>query len=197
MPYMIPEILKPWVAKDPNQRTHVSTPCFIDPDAIEDLAFYHPGFAGSLEQAMAHVADEDANGVFARFGTLSENWHEKFVAVAMKLKLRPAVSNGRAILIDTAIAKVNTPDMHGWKVIEWKVVKGYNENLDRVHQDFILWTKDGVDRPVLSMFSWLPYEDLEQPADLAAPAGLQVRRGTPALRRAIASARSLNVQVAF
>jgi len=163
----IPDILKPWVAKPGQHTTGVTNPVVIDHTAIEDLAFYHPGFDSSTPHRFRHVADSDDEGPFARCDdAFSNNWHEKMQEVMMKLKLRPQVEFGHPCLIDSAIAKQTTRAMHGWRVVKWKVVKSRDLNMAVVHQDFITWqdtSSGGSDRLVESMFTWRPYED-EPPA---------------------------------
>ena len=160
----IPPILKGWVAEPGQQPTEVMNPIFIDHTAIEDLAFYHPGFDSSTAHKFRHVADADGEGPFARADeAFSNNWHEKMQEVMAKLKLRPQVDHGFPCLIDSAIAKENTRPMHGWRVVHWKTVKARDLTMLVVHQDFITW-QDANGRLVQSMFSWRPYLALsEQP----------------------------------
>jgi hypothetical protein len=156
-----PEILKGWVAEEGQEPTEVINPCVIDHTAIEDLAFYHPGFDSSTLHRFRHVAAQDEEGPFVRADeSFSYNWHEKMQEVMEKLKLRPSLEAGRPCLIDRAIANVATREMHGWRVVGWKVVKARDLNMQVVHQDFISW-RDGSDRLVTSMFTWRPYRALE------------------------------------
>lgn len=154
----IPKELQDWVAHEGQDPALVVQPCYIPPTAVEDLAFYHPGFGGgTTTQAMRHVfGGRDDNGqAFARVDSLSFNWHEKMVHVMRALRLYPREEHGRPVLIDDKIA-ASSPEMHGWKVTHWKVVKGRDTHLEVVHQDFITWEKPGEDN-VVSIFSWLPY----------------------------------------
>jgi hypothetical protein len=158
----IPAILKGWVAEPGQHTTGVTDPVVIDHTAIEDLAFYHPGFDSSTPHRFRHVADSDDEGPFARCDdAFSHNWHEKMQEVMAKLKLRPQVEFGHPCLIDSAIAKVPTRLMHGWRVVHWKVVKSRDLKMQVVHQDFIRW-QDASGRLVESMFTWRPYAALEE-----------------------------------
>ena len=150
----IPEILEPWVA-DPkiHAPTTVVPPCFIDFRAIDDLALYHPGFGVPL--TFLHVAAQDADGPYARADALSNDWHEEMATVVRALKLRPAFVSKHAVLVDEAIGLIDTPDMHGWKVVRWTVVKSLDACGVPVHQDLIDWQGKGL--LVQSMFSWRPY----------------------------------------
>lgn len=162
----IPQILKGWVAEGDQQPTEVINPVFIEHTAIEDLAFYHPGFDSSTPHRFRHVADGDDEGPYVRADEqFSHNWHEKMQEVMEKLKLRPKEENGHAYLEDTKIATVATRDMHGWRVVRWKVVKSRDLNMQVVHQDFITW-QDAGGRLVESMFTWRPYVAL---ADVQGP----------------------------
>ncbi|WP_129775863.1 hypothetical protein [Peristeroidobacter soli] len=153
----IPPELVEWVASEAQQPTLVVHPSFIPPSAVDDLAFYHPGFGGGLTHALRHVLGRDDNNrYFARADSLSGNWHEKMADVMQRLRLYPTVEKGRAVLIDDQIGNQPTGEMHGWKVVHWKVAKGRDSNLDVVHQDFITWAKAGEEN-VVSLFSWRPY----------------------------------------
>jgi hypothetical protein len=153
----IPAELVEWVAQEGQEPTSVVHPSYIPPSAVDELAFYHPGFGGGLTHALRHVLGRDDNGrYFARADSLSGNWHEKMADVMLRLRLYPAVENGRAVLIDAEIGNQATGEMHGWKVVHWKVAKGRDTNLEVVHQDFITWTKPGQE-DVISLFSWRPY----------------------------------------
>ena len=159
----IPDILKEWVAAPGQHTTGVTDPVVIDHTAIEDLAFYHPGFDSSTTHRFRHVADSDSEGPFARCDdAFSHNWHEKMQEVMKKLKLRPQVEFGHACLIDTAIAKVQTRPMHRWRVVHWKVVKSRDLSMQVVHQDFIRWQHTDDGRLVESMFTWRPYAALDE-----------------------------------
>ncbi len=153
----IPEELVEWVAREGQEPTLVVHPCFIPPSAVEELAFYHPGFGGGMTYALRHVLGRDnSDRYFARADSLSGNWHEKMADVMQRLRLYPVVEKGRPVLIDAEIGNQPTGEMHGWKVVHWKVAKGRDSNLDVVHQDFITWAKPGEDN-VVSLFSWRPY----------------------------------------
>lgn len=79
------------------------------------------------------------------------------------LVLYPTTVDGYPVLVDEAIAKVETPLMHGWKVVHWRVVENRNTRMQLVHQDVVRWKK--ADREVESFFSWRPYlasNDLER-----------------------------------
>lgn len=153
----IPPEMVEWVAHEGQEPTLVVNPCYIPPSAVDELAFYHPGFGGGLTHALRHVLGHDDNGrFFARADSLSGNWHEKMADVMQRLRLYPALENGRAVLIDDQIGNQPTGEMHGWKVVHWKVAKGRDTNLEVVHQDFITWTKPG-EEDVISLFSWRPY----------------------------------------
>lgn len=153
----IPEELQDWVAHEGQEPAVVVNPCYIPHTAVEDLAFYHPGFGGTTPQAMRHVYGglDDNQRPYARVDSLSYNWHEKMVQVMRALRLFPDQEQGRSVLIDDQIG-AHSPEMHGWRVTHWKVVKGRDSNMEVVHQDFITWEKPGEDN-VVSIFSWLPY----------------------------------------
>lgn len=152
----IPPELVEWVAQEGQEPTLVVNPCYIPPSAVDDLAFYHPGFGGA-SHALRHVLGRDENDrYFARADSLSGNWHEKMFDVMQRLRLYPTVEDGRPVLIDEQIGNQPTGEMHGWKVVHWKVAKGRDTNLEVVHQDFITWAKPGEDN-VISLFSWRPY----------------------------------------
>jgi hypothetical protein len=152
----IPPELVEWVAQEGQEPTLVVNPCYIPPSAVDDLAFYHPGFGGTTH-ALRHVLGCDENNkYFARADSLSGNWHEKMFDVMQRLRLYPTVENGRPVLIDAQIGNQPTGEMHGWRVVHWKVDKGRDSNLEVVHQDFITWAKPGEDN-VISLFSWRPY----------------------------------------
>lgn len=153
----IPAELIDWVAHEGQEPTVVVNPCFIPPSAVEELAFYHPGFGNNTEQALRLVLGRDDNDkYFARADSLSGNWHEKMADVMLRLRLYPALENGRPVLIDDQIGNQPTGEMHGWKVVHWKVDRGRDSNLNVVHQDFITWAKPGAQN-VVSLFSWRPY----------------------------------------
>lgn len=153
----IPTELVDWVAHEGQEPTFVVNPIYIPPSAVEDLAFYHPGFGGGTPHALRHVLGRDDNNkYFARADSLSYNWHEKMAEVMHRLRLYPTVENGRPVLIDDQIGNQPTGPMHGWKVVHWKVEKGRDSNMEVVHQDFITWAKPGEDN-VISLFSWRPY----------------------------------------
>jgi len=156
-----PELLKGWVAEEGQLPTIVINPSYIDHTAVEDLAFYHPGFDSSTPHSFMHVPSADGTHVVADAGSFSYNWEPKMEAVMRALKLFPTTVNGRAVLIDEAIRNVKTPLMHGWRVTHWMVVKNRDTNLQVIHQDFIRW-QDASDNVVLSMFSWRPYRALSQ-----------------------------------
>ncbi|WP_153067076.1 hypothetical protein [Steroidobacter cummioxidans] len=152
----IPPELVDWVAHEAHEPTAVVHPSFIPPSAVDELAFYHPGF-GNTPHLLRHVLGRDENNrFFARADSLSANWHEKMADVMQRLRLYPAMEQGRAVLIDDQIGNQPTGEMHGWKVVHWKVAKGRDSNLEVVHQDFITWAKPGED-DVVSLFSWRPY----------------------------------------
>lgn len=152
----IPEELVDWVAHEAHEPTSVVNPCYIPPSAVEELAFYHPGF-GSQPHTLRHVLGWDSsNKPFARSDSLSANWHEKMADVMQRLRLYPAMENGRPVLIDDQIGNHPTGEMHGWKVVHWKVDKGRDSSMNVVHQDFITWAKQGEEN-VISLFSWRPY----------------------------------------
>jgi hypothetical protein len=110
-----------------------------------------------MPHTLRHVLGWDSdNKCYARADSLSSNWHEKMADVMQRLRLYPAVEQGRPVLIDDQIGNQPTGEMHGWKVVHWKVAKGRDTNLDVVHQDFITWAKAGEDN-VISLFSWRPY----------------------------------------
>ncbi len=93
----IPQELVDWVAHEGQEPTLVVNPCFIPPSAVDELAFYHPGFGGGLTHALRHVLGRDDNNrYFARADSLSGNWHEKMADVMQRLRLYPAVEEGRA-----------------------------------------------------------------------------------------------------
>ena len=71
------------------------------------------------------------------------------------LVLYPTTIDGYPVLVDEAIANVETPLMHGWKVVHWKVVENRDTKMQLVHQDLVRWKKG--DKEVESMFSWRPY----------------------------------------
>lgn len=153
----IPPELVEWVADEGQEPTLVVNPSFIPPSAVEELAFYHPGFGGGMTHALRHVLGRDDNNrFFARADSLSGNWHEKMADVMLRLRLYPTVEKGRPVLIDDQIGNQPTGEMHGWRVVHWKVAKGRDTNMDVVHQDFITWAKSGEDN-VVSLFSWRPY----------------------------------------
>lgn len=152
----IPAELVDWVAHEGQQPTVVVNPCYIPPAAVDELAFYHPGFGATPHALRLVLGQDDDNNHFARVDSLSANWHEKMVDVVQRLRLYPTVENGRPVLIDAQIGTQPTDEMHGWKVIHWKVDKGLDTNLAVVHQDFITWAKPGEDN-VISLFSWRPY----------------------------------------
>jgi len=156
----IPEILRRWVALDGQKPTNIIDPCYIEDTAVEDLAFYHPGFDTSTPHSFLHVAAFDKAGkpyVRCDESSFSYNWERKMESVMRALMLYPTTTtNGHPMLIDERIASVNTPLMHGWKVVHWKVVENRNTRMQRVHQDVVRWKK--ANREVESIFSWLPYE---------------------------------------
>jgi hypothetical protein len=163
-----PEILKGWVAEEGQLPTDVVNPCSIDHTAVEDLVFYHPGFDSSTPHSFMHVAadDNDGRGPYVRAdpGAFSYNWERKMETVMCALKLFPTTIDGHPALIDEAIRNVDTPRMHGWKVIHWIVVKNRDTSMQLVHQDWIRW-QDASGKVVESMFSWRPYRALQvQPA---------------------------------
>lgn len=152
----IPAELIEWVAHEGQEPTSVVNPCFIPPSAVEELAFYHPGF-GSQPHTLRLVLSQDSNNeFFARLDSLSSNWHEKMADVMQRLRLYPAMEKDRPVLIDDQIGNQPTGEMHGWKVVHWKVAKGRDSAMNVVHQDFITWAKPG-DENVVSLFSWRPY----------------------------------------
>ena len=152
----IPQELVDWVADEGQEPTLVVNPCYIPPSAVEELAFYHPGFGGA-PHALRHVLGRDDNDrYFARADSLSGNWHEKMADVMQRLRLYPAVEKGRPVLIDDQIGNQPTGEMHGWQVVHWKVAKGRDSSMNVVHQDFITWAKPG-EEDVVSLFSWRPY----------------------------------------
>ena len=68
----IPQELVDWVAHEGQEPTLVVNPCFIPPSAVDELAFYHPGFGGGLTHALRHVLGRDDNDrYFARADSLS------------------------------------------------------------------------------------------------------------------------------
>lgn len=155
----IPPELDSWVAHDGQAATEVKEPCYIEYTAIDDLHFYHPGYGGPLPFTFKHVADRDTSGerkAFVRAVELSHNWDQKMAQVMYALKLYPTKVGDYDVLVDNEIGNVNTPEMHGWKVIKWTVVKSRDSHLALVHQDLIEWSKDDV--LARSMFSWRPYE---------------------------------------
>jgi hypothetical protein len=173
----IPADLKPWVAKSTQGPTAIVNPCYIDFRAMEDLAFYHPGFSGTVPQAFRHIAVLDELGrpcVCA--DSLSPNWHEKMVEVVEKLRFFPTMIDGVAALVDTAIGDAVTRDMHGWKVTKWTVVNGRDSNLDLVHQDLVDWTKGAL--TVQSIFSWRPYMEMSPLPSAPAFSALRVHEVT-------------------
>jgi hypothetical protein len=152
----IPQELVDWVAHEGQEPTAVVHPCFIPPAVVDELAFYHPGF-GSQPHTLRHVLGRDDDGkYFARSDSLSANWHEKMADVMQRLRLYPAMEKGRPVLIDDRIGAQPTGEMHGWKVVHWKVAKGRDSSMNEVHQDFITWAKQGEEN-VVSLFSWRPY----------------------------------------
>lgn len=152
----IPQELVDWVAHEGQEPTAVVNPCFIPPSAVDELAFYHPGF-GTQPHTLRHVLGRDDNDrYFARADSLSANWHEKMADVMQRLRLYPAMEQDRPVLIDDQIGNQPTGEMHGWKVVHWKVAKGRDSSMNLVHQDFITWAKPGEEN-VISLFSWRPY----------------------------------------
>jgi len=154
----IPEVLKRWVAFDGQKPTNIVDPCYIDHTAVEDLAFYHPGFDSSTPHSFLHIAAVDERGrpyVRCDVGSFSYNWERKMEAVMRALVLYPRVIDGFPVLVDESIADVETPLMHGWKVVHWRVVENRNTSMRLVHQDIVRWKK--ADKEVESMFSWRPY----------------------------------------
>lgn len=153
----IPQELVDWVAHEGQEPTFVVNPCFIPPSAVEELAFYHPGFGNDTAQALRHVLGRDDNDrYFARADSLSGNWHDKMADVMQRLRLYPALEQNRPVLIDDQIGNQPTGEMHGWRVVHWKVARGRDSNMNVVHQDFITWAKPGEEN-VISLFSWRPY----------------------------------------
>jgi hypothetical protein len=152
----IPQELVDWVAHEGQEPTAVVNPCFIPPEVVDELAFYHPGF-GTQPHLLRHVLGRDDSGkYFARSDSLSANWHEKMADVMQRLRLYPALEQDRPVLIDDQIGNQPTGEMHGWKVVHWKVAKGRDSSMNVVHQDFITWAKQGEEN-VVSLFSWRPY----------------------------------------
>ena len=88
-------------------------------------------------------------------------------AVMRALVLYPTTQDGYPVLVDEAIADVETPLMHGWKVVHWKVVENRDTRMQLIHQDLVRWRK--ADKEVESSFAWRPYlafNDLERTAEL-------------------------------
>lgn len=166
----IPEVLRRWVAMEGQKPTNIIDPCYIDHTAVEDLAFYHPGFDNSTPHSFLHIAAFDSKGnpyVRCDVGSFSYNWERKMEAVMRALVLYPTTIDGYPVLIDDAIASLETPLMHGWKVVHWKVVENRDTRMQLIHQDVVRWKK--ADKEVESIFSWRPYlafNDLERTAEL-------------------------------
>ena len=153
-----PDVLKRWVAMEGEKPTNIIDPCYIDHTAVEDLAFYHPGFDSSTPHSFLHVAAIDGAGkpcVRCDVGSFSPNWERKMEAVMRALVLYPTTVDGYPMLIDEAIADAETPLMHGWKVVHWRVVVNRDTKLQLVHQDLVRWKKGN--KQVESIFSWRPY----------------------------------------
>ncbi len=158
-----PPLLQGWVAESGQQPTIVVNPCYIEHTAVEDLAFYHPGFDSSTPHSFMHVASADGTHVVADPGSFSYNWEPKMEAVMRALRLFPTTDKERPVLIDEAIKNVKQPLMHGWRVIHWMVVKNRDTSMQVVHQDFITW-QDASGNVAKSMFSWRPYAAASQPS---------------------------------
>lgn len=150
----IPEELEPWVAKEGQGAAEVVEPLYIDYRAAEELAPYHPGFLENNDLRLRHVAEKDESGNFyVKVEPLVGKWSEEFksVTAALRLYLKKD-SLGNHYLVDD---DVQGPKMGGWEVTEWRVVKNFNSNQTNVHQDLIVWRKNGLE--VVSFYSWREY----------------------------------------
>lgn len=155
----IPKELEKWVAKEDDEPTHITNPCYVDYRAVEELAQWLPSNLAPDKYMFRHVAAEGQDGKpYVKVDSISEDWAGKLATVMKALRLFPTNADGVDVLIDEKIADVETPEMDGWKVIHWKVAIGLGTKLEEVHHDFITWKRMSDGKTAESIFSWFPYK---------------------------------------